>query len=154
MRTVRIDQVWSLLSQDMMRYEMRVLQVGKHRVIGVMPRSGKRVNVSRRALQRGLRGARLVQEADGSRPPPDLRALATGDRCLQPPRHVPPPRRSEPRGVARAGDRERRALALREAGVSTTEIARRLGVKLSTIGGWLTRAREARQEEANRRALG
>lgn len=99
--------------------------------------------VSLRVLRRGLRGARLVRNADGSEPAPELPEAPQRNPWVTPEAPRKGPRR--PRGVlGPLSVRQLQIERLLGRGLPMPEVARRLGI--STMG-----VRRARDAIANRR---
>ena len=136
MTKVKRGQVWSLLRSSGARMDVRVSSVKGPRVSAVVLRTGKKVSLSCRTMERGLRGARLLskrapakKKEHAPRTPPPIAAVAT------PPKHL-----------ATVNPKDERVLALYEEKMTLTEIGRRLGVSKSTVQTRLNRARWARED--------
>jgi len=132
------------------RYTIVVTRIDGHRVFATLP-SGRETSVGLTVLAYGRRSARLVQHADG--------------RSAEPPKcgAAPPSKASEdtktasdyiktkrPKGIAKAGDKEREALHLKEVdGWTVKRLTAFYKVSTGTMSAWLSRAREAREDERN-----
>jgi DNA-binding CsgD family transcriptional regulator len=147
-RNVIVNQLWELnanpFSSD--RILTRVVAVEKsYAYLEVLVRGGvkRATRVSFRTLRHGLRGARLVRNADGSEPAPEPPEAIQRNPWATP--ETPRKGARRPRGVL--GPLSKRQLQIERLvgrGVPMPEIARRLGI--STMG-----VRRARDAIANRR---
>jgi hypothetical protein len=150
MNSVSPGQLWSVMDVGRPRYTLRVTRVVGARVHGTLA-SGKETSVALAVLAHGQRGARLVEHADGrSAALPKYDAGAPVQTCEDTKTASDYVKTFKPKGVARAGDKEREALRLREEEkVPFADLAKRYGVTRGTMSAWLSRARAAREEERN-----
>lgn len=155
MNKVISGQVWSLMDVGKHRYLFTIDRIEGRRAFGHIG-NGRPERVDLTVLTRGRRSARLERHPDGTvaeraprykgKTPPTLEDTATASDYI---------RTSEPRGIAKASDRQRQALIMREVDDrSISDIAIHFGVTKSIVNGWLSKAREAREEERNLRRTG
>jgi Sigma-70, region 4 len=141
------DQIWSLMDASRPRYWLRVVRVEGLVVHGVLE-GGTPYRVSLSVLRHGRRGARLEAYPDGTlaeHPKYDAGYTPTVEETKTASDYV---RVVKPKGMARASERDREALRLREEeGVKVREIAARLGITMLSAAGAMRRARLARQDE-------
>lgn len=147
---VRPGELWTLLDFRSGRFAVRVVRIEGRTAHCERVRDGKAMPIALRTLERGMRGARPL-EAPG--PAPTGRAVLrntvqenrTASECV---------RVVAPRGVVRASERDAQVAALRAQDWSRARIAAHLGLTVGQVESALRRAREAREDEANRRAAG
>ena len=149
-------QLWSLMDSLRPRYTLRITRTSEKIAFGTLA-NGKKARVELSVLQHGRRGARLVERADGSLAGP----------CERQKRDAALPRVSvadtktasdyiktkAPKGVTPANQVQREALTLREAGASVDDLCAKYGKTRGIINAWISRAREAREDERNVAAL-
>ena len=154
MSSVSIGQLWSVMDAFRPRYTLRVTRIDGGRVQGTLA-GGKLASIDRSVLMRGRRGAYLVEHADGRSAPLPKHHSGSPLKTLEDTRtasdYKPP---KGPRGIARAGELQRAALAMREAGVSFKDVCEHFGKNRGTMSAWLLRAREQREDERNLKAVG
>ena len=150
---VEVGQIWSLLTQDQIRHELQIDRIEAGIAYGTLVGSTRQRFAHVSSLSRGYRGARLVQNADGSAPPPKLAPERPADTKRETMHASEFVRTVAPRGQIRCNDRHMQALAMREANKSTTEIAAHFNVSKHRVHDWIARAREARMDAKNRQAM-
>ncbi len=154
MTRVQKGQLWSLMDAERPRYTLRVTRIKNGRAFGTLA-GGKEYSIAVSVLAGGQRGARLVENADGSLAVPtkkqlQRRGLVPSAPSLEETRTASDYlKEAEPKGVVRASNLQREALALREKGASLLELAKKYGKGTGVISAWLSRAREAREDERN-----
>lgn len=154
MNGVLSGQLWSLMDANCPRYTLRVTHIECASVFGTLA-GGKEVVVALSVLAMGRRGARLVERSDGT--PVELPKYDAGVplRTYEDTRTASDYVKTKgPKGVARASEQAKEALRLKESGTSFADLAVRYGVTPGTMSGWLSRAREAREDERNLRRTG
>jgi DNA invertase Pin-like site-specific DNA recombinase len=146
MQSVVIGQVWSLLNLRHFRVEFlveRIANAPELRAFGryVGSTRDKEISFTVSALSRGLRGARLVRDADGRepyRPPTDkIAADLDSDATASDFR-----RTTEPKGFATTSPRMEEAFRMRDQGLSPAEIAKVFGVSRSLVSSWCQRVQQ------------
>jgi len=153
MNRVEPGQIWSLVDAERPRYDFIITHIENGRAHGVCP-GGKLYSVSVRALARGARGANLVENADGS-PAVLTRRQRSRRGMIAPARPEVDKTASDflktsaPKGVARVGEKQQRALELHESGTTVKQLCEMYGKNKGTISAWLSRAREAREDARN-----
>ena len=72
MQDVNVKQIWSALDQNRVRVEFQIDRigdgVGEKRAFGRILSNKRAISFPVSALAKGMRGARLIQHADGHRP--------------------------------------------------------------------------------------
>lgn len=143
MRHVEARQTWSVVVMNRYsggtgRMTVTIDSIEGNVVHGTTAR-GRKIQLSLRVLQHGLRGSRLVGA-------PERIVLPSSDPIRKPTTRV-----YKPKGVVHVGSEAMEALRLQQVeGLPIDEIARRLGCTKSAVNGRLRRAREAQKEERYR----
>lgn len=132
------------------RYRFTIVAIVGKRVDGVLG-NGRPESVDLSVLVHGRRAARLERHPDGTEAKsPKYNAgppLKTAEDKRSASDYI---RSTAPKGIAKAGSREREALRLKESGEKTfAELVEMFGVSPGTMSAWLSRAREAREDERN-----
>ena len=149
MNHVARGQLWSLMDSERPRFTFRVKRILGRRVVGELA-GGKVRTISLSVLTHGHRGARLVENADGT-PVEEIKPIWT-------PREEDSRKASDyvrevkPRGVVTARANHAEALAMSRAGRPHREIAAKFGIDVKLVAGWLRTARDAEMDERNRKA--
>jgi len=155
MSSVSVGQLWSVMDAFRPRYTLRVTRIDGGRVQGTLA-GGKLASIDRSVLMRGRRGAYLVEHADGRSAPLPKHYSGSPLKTLEDTRtasdYVKPLK--PPRGMARAGEQQREALAMVESGASFKDVCTHFGKDRGTMSAWLLKAREAREDEKNLKAVG
>ena len=148
MNPVLPRSVWSLLVEQggrfakaRIRMTFVVERVEEGFAHGLLE-SGERHAIGVRVLARGLRGARPI----------DQKPRAPKLTRLDGPAEKRAPRETKPQGLQPQNEKYAAALAMRKAGKSLKEIAEAFDTKTGNVSNWLTRARDAEQDEKTRRA--
>jgi len=157
MQPVRVGQVWSVLNLRRFRIEFlieRIANAPEPRAFGryVGSTRDKEISFAVSALAKGMRGARLVRDADGSEPykPPrdkiadDLDSDATASDFR---------RTTEPKGFATTSPRMEEAYRMREQGMKPVEIAKIFGISRSLVSSWCQRVQQKMYDDRVRQRM-
>jgi hypothetical protein len=128
------------------RYTIRVTRIVGLRVYGKLA-GGTTYSVYLSVLAHGRRGSRLEEHADGTPAEPPRHGKGYTPTVEETKTASDYVRETKPKGVVHASERDREALAMREAGARVIDVARFLGVSAMNAAAAMKRARLARQDE-------
>jgi DNA invertase Pin-like site-specific DNA recombinase len=146
MQPVRVGQRWSVLNLRHFRVEFlveRIASAPEPRAFGryIGSTRDKEISFTVSALTKGMRGARLVRDADGSVPykPPTAKVAADLDNeaTASDFRHT-----TKPKGFATTSARMEEAFRMREQGLKPAEIAKLFGISRSLVSSWCQRVQQ------------
>jgi hypothetical protein len=156
-------QIWSVLvnsgpgERARPRIEVRVVRLFGRTKVLVETADGTRLTWRRLVLERGLRGAHLVEQGHSYRAMTLLKERITSVRCMtqEEQRTASDLRKPErPRGLSKCSDADRAVAAMAEGGMTRAAIAAAKGLSKTQVASAIRRVADADYDARALKAMG